>query len=287
MTSLPDWLVERAALDEVSPAMRERVERADPRELADAIAAVRADNAAELAAHPAGPAVAVIEGRIATEVRQREQRRRQARVRWFGMLSTALAAAVVIVVVTGKRGTSDEAEQSVEPNVQPSVEHREVTRAKGLPRLLAFRQVGERAEQLEQDSLVQAGDLLQLRYKPVGKNYGLIASVDGAGVVTLHFPASEDAPAEATALAPKTTALPRSYELDAAPRFERFFFITGDQPIDVQQGLASLRELARRNDSDTAALELPARLSQWSLRLRKPDHASTNQQSTRHEDRHD
>ena len=47
MTSLPDWLVERAALDEVAPASRDRLERADPRELAGRVAALREDNAAE------------------------------------------------------------------------------------------------------------------------------------------------------------------------------------------------------------------------------------------------
>ncbi|MBC7974700.1 MAG: hypothetical protein H7138_06905, partial [Myxococcales bacterium] len=65
MTSLPDWLVERAALDEVPAQSRDRVSRGDPRELAERVAALHADNAAELAAHPVGPAMSQIEARIA------------------------------------------------------------------------------------------------------------------------------------------------------------------------------------------------------------------------------
>lgn len=266
MTSLPDWLVERAALDEVPATSRGRVDRADAGELATRIAALRADNEAELAAHPAAAAVASIENRIAAERRAASRSRRRA---WLGMVSVAAAAAVVVVLVA-KRGESD----AVVPGEDPP----EITRVKGGTRLLAFRQVGNRAERLDEDALVQAGDLIQLRYNAGGQRYGVIASIDGAGVVTLHYPASEDAPPEATALAPKTTALPHAYSLDDAPRFERFFFITAGAPLDVPQSLAALRELAARDDGATASLELPPDLHQWSLRLRKPD---------RKEDRHD
>jgi hypothetical protein len=132
--------------------------------------------------------------------------------------------------------------------------------------VIAFRQVGDQIEKLGADAVVHVGDLLQLRYNSGGKPYGLIASVDGAGGVTLHFPVREDAP---TAMAAKTTTLPEAYALDNAPKFERFFIITSAEPIDVQQTLASLRVLAARPDSGDAELDLPTGLHQWSLRLRK------------------
>ena len=263
MTALPDWLVERVALDEVSPALKPRVERADARELAARVEALRAENAAELAAYPAAQAAALIDGRIGAEKARVQRQRQLQRLRWFSMVSGVVAAAVVVIVLIGRRGADGV--------VQPGDETEEVTRAKGPARLLAFRQAGDKAELLDQDAVVKAGDVVQLRYKPVGKNYGVIASLDGAGVVTLHYPAREDAPPEATALAPRTTALPKSYQLDDAPHFERFVFITGDRPIDVQQAIASVKELARRSDSATAPVELPPGLQQWSLRLRKAD----------------
>jgi hypothetical protein len=102
----------------------------------------------------------------------------------------------------------------------------------------------------------------------------LIASIDGAGAVTLHYPLHDDAPPEATAVSADTTALPRSYQLDDAPAFERFFFITANAPIDVQASLAVIRDLAQRPDSATGSLELPKGFHQMSLRLRKPDRSN-------------
>ena len=260
MTSLPDWLVERAALDEVPPASRDRIAAADPTELAETIAALRERNAAELAAHPAGPAIAQITARIAATTKRRSHT-----LRWglFGLATTA--AAVMLVIRLGSH-TAARPEQLHDDN--------DGVRVKGPARLVVFRQVGDQAERLEQDAVARAGDLLQLRYDTGRHGYGVIASVDGAGVVTLHFPSSEDAPPEATAMAKKSTTLPHAYALDDAPRFERFFFITANQPIDVQQSLAALRTLAQRPDSADAALDLPAGLDQWSLRLKKPTHES-------------
>jgi hypothetical protein len=276
VTSLPDWLVERAALDEVPPASRDRIERADPRELADRVAALRDDNAAELARHPAEPAVAQIEARVA-ELRERTrrdsaQRRRRRRLGWLG---AAMSVAAVLLIV---RATERPAGELVVATPAASPEA-ETTRVKGAARLIAFRQAGTQVEQLDADAMVHAGDVIQLRYSAGGRGYGVIASVDGAGAVTLHYPLREDAPPEATAMAPEPTALPHAYALDNAPRFERFFFITANDPLDVGQTLAALRALAHREDSATAQLELPAGLRQWSLRLRKADRTPSNHES--------
>jgi hypothetical protein len=145
-------------------------------------------------------------------------------------------------------------------------------RVKGNARVLAYKQAGDHAEQLDQDALVQAGDLIQLRYNAANQKHGVIASIDGGGAVTLHFPAD---PMASTALSAKPTSLPHSYALDDAPRFERFFFITADSPLAVAGVLTTLRSHAQRPDAATADLDLPAGLDQWSLRLRKPDKAPT------------
>jgi len=270
VTSLPDWLVERAALDEVPPASRDRIERADPRELAERLAALRDDNAAELVRHPAEPAVAQIAARVA-ELRDRAERAARRRRRWLGGLGLAMSAATVLLVMRGAAP-----QPAGEP---PSTGADEPTRVKGSARLIAFRQVGQQVEQLEPDAMVRAGDVIQLRYNASGRGYGVIASVDGAGGVTLHYPLREDAPPQATAMAPQPTALPHAYALDDAPGFERFFFITANDPLDVGQTLAALRALAQRDDSATARVELPAGLHQWSLRLRKADRTSSNHES--------
>jgi hypothetical protein len=263
VTALPDWLVERAALGEVPPASRDRVARADAAELAARIAELRADNAAELARHPAAAAVAQLEARVAADAKRRAAERRRRRLSWLSLGGALTVAAAAVLVVTRPEPAA------------PAGERPEVTRVKGATRLSAFRQAGDHAEPLDEDALVRAGDLVQLRYTAGGKRHGVIASIDGAGAVTLHFPASEDARPAATALAAKPTSLAHAYALDDAPRFERFFFVTADEPIDVAASLAALRALAGRADGATASLELPAGQTQWSLRLRKPDRATS------------
>ena len=273
--SLPDWLVERAALDEVPPASRERIAAASPGELAGRVAALRDSTAAELEHHPPGPAVAEIEVRVAAERRRRRAEQRRRRMGWLGLATSA--AAVLVVARLGAGRTVVEPPPPREPlQTTPPDED---GRVKGPPRLLAFRQVGQQIEQLKQNAVVRAGDVIQLRYKPAGQNYGVIASVDGAGVVTLHYPLREDAPPQATAMAPVTTALPNAYALDDAPGFERFFFVTASEPLDVRATLSAVRSLSRRDDRATASLELPDGLQQWSLLLRKPDRPSANHES--------
>lgn len=243
MTTLPDWLVERAALDEMPSASRARLQHAAPGELAARVAELRAQNARELAAYPPGPAVAQIEARL------RPARPKRRRV-WIAPLVAAAGLALALVVLR-----------------HAPAQDVETTRVKGAARLLAFRQVGEQAERLAPDAVVHEGDVIQLRYNAGGARHGMIASIDGAGGVTLHFPASADA---ATEIEGGTRTLPDAFALDDAPRFERFFFVTSNEAIDVGGTLEALRALARRGDAADAVLDLPASAHQLSFRLRKP-----------------
>lgn len=257
---LPDWLIERAALDEVPAASRARLEAADAAELAARVAALREQDAAELRAHPAAAALAHIGERVA-----RHRARRAATRRRRGAALALVAVAAAALLLWSRRGDERPRVASVEP--AGGVEG---VRVKGAPRLVAFRKAGEGAERLEPGATVRPGDVLQLRYNGGGHSHGVIASIDGAGVVTLHFPEAPDAPPEATALSRETADLPHAYALDDAPRFERFFFVTGDAPLDVGRVLESLRQLARDADADRARLDLPPQLGQLSLLLRKP-----------------
>ncbi|HEY1549823.1 MAG TPA: hypothetical protein VGG28_18470 [Kofleriaceae bacterium] len=268
MTPLPDWLVERVALDEVPDAAKRRLDAADPAELDRRVASLRADNSRELAGYPAGPAVA----QIMSRVRAQPQRSHVVRNSIVGIATAAIATLAVVHFAKPRPAVIDEIAVNDDDGGGD-----DGVRAKGKARLVAFRQVGDQAEQLAQDSLCKQGDVIQLRYNAGGRHYGMIASVDGAGVVTLHYPLSEDAPPEATAVGTGTLALPHAYELDDAPRFERFFFITSQQPIDLGQSLAALHALATRDDSADAKLELPHGMHQASLRLRKPDPTKDSQ----------
>ncbi len=264
MTTLPEWLVERAALGEVPAASRPRLAAADPAELAAGVERLRERDADELRRHPAGPAVAAIEREAARARSRRAARRRRTQA---GFLALAGAAVALVLVVRGRGpGAGDHSGGAPGGQRDSAVPERETTRVKGDARLMAFRKAGDRVERLSPGGVVRAGDVLQLRFNGGGRRHGVIASIDGAGAVTLHFPDAEDA---ATALPARTTDLPHAYALDDAPRFERFFFITDDQPIDVGRTLASLRALAARPGSERALLDLPPGSGQVSLLLHK------------------
>ena len=96
----------------------------------------------------------------------------------------------------------------------------------------------------------------------------MILSIDGRGAVTLHLPESKG---DSTKLElSKQSLLPNAIELDDAPEFERFFFLTSDSPIDVNgilqeaQDLAKNLEQVRQNN-----LELPESFQQYSVLILK------------------
>ncbi len=134
--------------------------------------------------------------------------------------------------------------------------------------LLVYRKIQERVETLSDGEKARAGDLLQLAYVSAEDSYGMILSIDGRGAVTLHLPESEG---DSTKLElSKQSLLPSAFELDDAPEFERFFFLTSDSPFDVggvlqeAQDLAKNLEQVRQNN-----LDLPESFHQYSVLILK------------------
>jgi len=170
---------------------------------------------------------------------------------WAGGLAAAALAVWVVLPRTLPSHTGD---------VQ------DVLREKGPgPRLLIARQVTSGVEQLQDGSRAKAHDVLQVRYLPAGARYGAVISVDGRGGVTLHLP---EEPGPAAALDERGASLPHAYELDDAPRFERFFFVTSDRPFDTELLLNAARKAAHGQGlPDT--LSLPSMLQQSAFTLPK------------------
>ena len=119
----------------------------------------------------------------------------------------------------------------------------EGVRLKGLePGLHIYRKNGETVELMQNANTVQNYDLLQMSYIAAGKKYGMIFSIDGNGFVTLHYPDFTGASPE---LQPQgEIPLDFSYQLDDAPGFERFFFVTSDSYFSVDAVLESASRLA-------------------------------------------
>jgi hypothetical protein len=116
-------------------------------------------------------------------------------------------------------------------------------RVKGLdPTLLLFRKTPEGSEPLKDGAAARAGDLIRIGYRAAGQRWGVIVSVDGRGVVTQHLPRDG---AHAVRLSTESQALLDSaYELDDAPRWERFYFVAGSAPFDTAPVIEAVNGVA-------------------------------------------
>jgi len=134
--------------------------------------------------------------------------------------------------------------------------------------LLVFRKSQDSVDILHDGNRAKVGDLLQLAYIAVQKKYGIILSLDARGSITLHFPShlSESTELEIN----KKAFLPYAIELDDAPDFERFLFITSDSPIDVAHVLSQAKKLASDPaQAENRQLDLPQDFNQYSVLIIK------------------
>lgn len=142
-------------------------------------------------------------------------------------------------------------------------------RIKGLePSLTLFRHVGKGSETLADGAVARQGDVIRVGYNAAGRAYGVILSIDGRSHVTVHLPTGGD---RAVALGREPTVLlDQAYELDDAPRLERFYFITGEEPFPIAPIVASLERAIAKADGDAIpAVTLAAGLHQSVFSLKK------------------
>ena len=244
---VPDWLLERLAAGELPPAqtsaLRERLVAAGDH---DRLAALAASNTEILTAHPAAG--------VAAEVRRRAAGHTHTaiwRPVWALSFLTVGAAAIALLFVHAPAGPS-------KSNLALGQAERETITSKGLqPSLGLYRKTAAGIERLGAAARVHPGDIVQVRYMAAGRSYGVVASCDAGGAVTLHLP---EAPGQAVALVKDgERALAHAYEFDNSPGFERFVFVTAEVPFDT--------DLVVRNLKQGAAL--PQSFTSWSITLQK------------------
>lgn len=255
---VPDILLEQLLLGELS-ADEERKLRARlaPEELEQRLAALRAEDAAFREQHDAEEMVRSIAGRVRIAKVRVEKPRASAA---FYLVPGIAAVALALLMVRPQPGPG------TGPGTDP--ERPEVILIKGDPSLVLYRRHGEQVDTLVDGAHAAAGDMIQVGYQAADARYGAIVSVDGGGTVTLHFPDSEVA---STLLATDgKQLLDHSYELDAAPAFERFFFVTSSQPVDVKKVMDAAHKLARTPErARNGELKLAGNLKQDALTLVK------------------
>ena len=133
-------------------------------------------------------------------------------------------------------------------------------RAKGEALLVVYRLEKTGPALLTHGASAAPGDRLQLTARLPEPRHLAILSVDGLGAVTVHEPT--------TTTPVQEVQVPRSFVLDDAPRFERFFLFTSAAPLDQ----AALTHALTRLGVDTRHQpDLPASITTTELRLDKPD----------------
>lgn len=260
-TTTPDWLVERLALGELDDAAAADVRRrlaAEGRDADVELAALATSSREILEAHPPGPIAATVRARAAKEPARSAPPRR-----WLVAAPLALVgvAALVLVARPTTRSTTGAVGHGLEL---------EEGRIKGPVKVHVYRHGRDGDTRLVDGARAARGDLLQLTYSAgEGGRFGALLSIDGRGNVTLHWP---EASAElAPRLSPKgEVKLPSAYELDDAPSFERFIFVSSENPFPLSAVLHAARALAARPaDARVQRLALPASFAQDALTLEK------------------
>jgi hypothetical protein len=285
---IPGWILEKYLLGELpDPELKKITHRLknDPNLQAE-IEKLTASNRDILNKYPADSLVPGILNRCNIEKNYQENdvrvtRARPTLIKRMLYLSPAFASLLVIIFIglqIFKPG--DNSSKAIEPGVQEGT-----NRVKGSPEVkpvphLIIHRKGNNIEVLEKGSRAQAGDLLQLAYAAAGEAHGVICSIDGSGAVTLLFPDKKN---DSTALMQrKKVLLANAYELDDAPGFERFFFITSEAEIDVEDILKRVKALA--NDSHRAKtdnIRLPHSFKQFSILIIKGVAPPTHSRSAR------
>lgn len=227
--SVPDYLLERMKAGELSAAKTEALRARLRTDGEDGRLARLAESDAEiLAALPPTEVAREIERRRA---RRQDGQARLARPMWALSL-VAAGAASIAVLASLAREPSD-------PIIHSCGSYEGIKGDQHGPTLRIYRKAGTGTELLRPNADVKKGDDLQIRYLAAGKHFGVIASIDGRGTVTLHLP--ESAGPAAPLSRDGERALPHAYELDDSPKFERFVFVAADKPFTTEEVVQALR----------------------------------------------
>ena len=210
---ISDYQLERYLLREGTDDELAALDRrlADDPELAQRLAALERSNEELHQRYPPEWMRGQIELKL-KRVQGRRVQRTWSGYRLWAVPAVALILAVVAVPTLLDRETSEVPATRIKGREQE-------------PRLLVFRKLAIGVERLQDEALAQSGDVVQLAYRSGGLQYGAILSVDGRGTVTQHLPATGT---KAVLLAAQDT-LDVAYELDDAPRWERFYLVAADR----------------------------------------------------------
>jgi hypothetical protein len=249
---IADWELERYILGECPPRRLEEIRILVERnaELRDAIERLERSNQDILERFPPSS--------IVPRILKRSSPHSHVGTRLLS-LAPVLASALLLIFIVFRPDRTSERGNRIKGADVPDLSQTQI---------LIYRKGDHDVEKLGDGARVRAGDLLQIAYVAADQKYGVILSIDGRGLVTLHFP--EDEASSARLVGDRLVTTLSAYELDDAPGFERFFFITSKTEIDTRDLVERARDLAKSlPDAQKERLNLPRALSQHSILLKK------------------
>jgi len=243
--TISQLLLEQYLLGELSAKEESEVEAilaTDP-VAAETVKELERSSQSFLIRFPPSPGAAEIEARLGKS--SSTQRSPLYASKSFRILTPALAALLLVLLIIHPWRSTPPVSRLIDPETDATTVKGDLSPSLNRTQLLVYRLQNRRVELMQSGETAGTGDLLQLAYVSAGKGFGMIFSVDGRGRLSLHFPKSETASGQLEQN--KKIPLPEAIELDNAPSFERFFFLTADQPIDIGQVLKLVAAFTEKN----------------------------------------
>jgi hypothetical protein len=250
---IPDIVLERYRLNELPPA--------DAARLAARLGADAQLRGRLEALDQSDAALRTPLAQLQSRLGRRGTQGRRRLMAWPIPAAVAVTALLAVVVWRANTPVAPPTETTAEDRIKGSA-------ASGLPALTVYRRTSDGSEQLADGAVAHTGDLIRVGYRPAGRHFGVIVSIDGNGAVTMHLPPAGE---RAVALTSEATALlDQAYELDNAPRWERFYFVAGEQPFDTGPILDAARDAAKKQaQAPVPGLALPRGFDQAGFTLQK------------------
>jgi hypothetical protein len=230
--NISDFLIERYLIGEVSEDEIALVEKAvsEDSSLKEHIESLKADSADFFEARPPALYTELIEKKALAMDNNDRKKNSFSFVPFLNfrnLVSFAVALSIVCAVVI----FSPRSGSRVTPSSGVFTE--DGTRIKGSEELYLYVKNESGISQLFDRAEAAEGDLIQIGYRNGTFSQGMIFSVDGSGVTTVHFPRGGTVSDQI--MSQKRIILDSSYRLDDAPLYENFYFVYSNTPFTLEQ----------------------------------------------------
>ena len=258
--SISDLKLEQWLLGELSEKEARKIEALiiQDEQLRSRIDTMKSQNQVFFQEHPTATFEADVKRAIHLQNTQamNKKNKRQGYLRiWGGTLAFCTALLVFLPSVT-------------QPPKDPVPSKEEYTyRQKGeVIHLIAHRVKAQEQIQLFDGNAIQNGDQIQLSIQNAKGNSFVIFSLDGRGVISLHYPIENNGGLEES----NSFSLPTSYRLDDAPKFENFYLVASKKVLEKKTILEKARRALEGSDfQQDFQAQLPSTYTVNRISLRK------------------